>query len=106
MIAASLACADIVHIRRLLMDIGHPQEGPTLLLEDNKSVIDAARNLNVSTRLKHVEIAEFWCRELDAKGIIMFNKVHTNDNTADIFTKALGGKPFNKHRNTLLRKNN
>ena len=101
MIAATLACKDIVHQRRLLAEMGFPQVTPTLLKCDSKSVIDSANNPMVGSKLKHVQIGDFWCRELIDRNIIRFQKVSGLDNLADMFTKPLVGQAFHKWRAAL-----
>ena len=101
MIAASLTCKEIVHQRRLLNEMGFPQTTPTLLNCDSKSVIDASNNPMVGSKLKHVQISNFWCRELIDKNIIQFRKVSGLDNLADMFTKPIVGEPFRRYRAEL-----
>ena len=55
-------------------------------------------------KTKHIEIPYFYAREMviDKK---RFNPQHvdTEENTADILTKALTKGPFQKHRNSLVK---
>ena len=55
-------------------------------------------------RSKHIEIKYHWIRQHvtgSQFGTARLIHVGTGDMTADIFTKALVGEPFNKHREAL-----
>jgi hypothetical protein len=97
LIAASSACSDVLHARRLLEEMGFPQDGRTLIFEDNQSVIDTVKNHNISNRMKHIDVCYFWIRSLQMKGHIEFVKVQSSKNCADLFTKCLSGKLFRRH---------
>ena len=44
----------------------------------------------------------FKMRELSGAGTVKVKYVHTDQNTADIFTKILGRQPFEKHRSVVM----
>jgi hypothetical protein len=46
-------------------------------------------------RTKHIDVRYYNCRDLHSQGILAFTYVHTNNNIADIMTKALS---VGKHR--------
>ena len=98
MIAATATCKDIVHQRRTLSELGFPQTRPTTLYCDSQSAMDITNNPIVGSRLRHVQIADFWCRELVDRNIVRLKKIAGTDNLADIFTKPLAGQPFYKYR--------
>ena len=67
------------------------------LYVDNTSAINLVQNWSTSGHSKHIDICFHHICELVEQGMIKLNFVHTNNNTANIFTKNLGNKLFNKH---------
>jgi hypothetical protein len=52
----------------------------------------------VGGRLRHVEVKQFFLRELkEQEGLIVVKWLASEDNTSDMFTKNLGGRPFMTH---------
>jgi len=47
-------------------------------------------------RTKHIDVHYYNCRDLHSQGILAFTYVHTNDNIADIMTKALSAEKRRK----------
>ena len=52
--------------------------------------------------MRHYERRQLKIRELVENGLIKLKLVKTENNPADIFTKALGRRLFEKHRKTVL----
>ena len=81
---------EIMWMRSLLFELGLHTPGPTTLLIDNTSTIRMIKNGDeVSPRTKHIHIAYWWIREAVAKRCITLSYVPTEENVADLFTKAL-----------------
>ena len=67
----------------------------------NTSVINIAKNLFHHSRTKHIHIRHhFLCDNVEL-GLISMGHVRTEDQVADIFTKALDKRPF-EHLRLLL----
>jgi hypothetical protein len=60
------------------------------LLVDNKSAISLSKNPAFHERSKHIEIRYHFIRQAVEEGRIGIDYVRTNDQLADILTKALG----------------
>jgi transposase InsO family protein len=101
LVAATVTCKDIVHQRRVLSELGFPQTKPTILHCDSQSAMDITNNPIVGSRLRHVQISDFWCRELVDRNIVQLQKIAGTNNLADIFTKPLAGQPFYQYRAVL-----
>ena len=56
---------------------------------DNENAIKLAGNLRLHARSKHIETHYHFVREKVLSQDVEFEKIHTNDQVADIFTKAL-----------------
>lgn len=93
-IAASQAAKEVIWLRRLLADLGHPQQGPTTIHEDNNGCIDLAKNPVHHSRTKHIDVQHHFIREKVASGEIQITRVSTSDQIADLFTKALDREKF------------
>eukprot|EP00041_Stephanoeca_diplocostata_P032891 m.1068730 g.1068730 ORF g.1068730 m.1068730 type:complete len:1436 (+) comp24226_c0_seq4:346-4653(+) len=101
-IAASFACREIVYLRRLLTELGYPQQPPTALMVDSQATIDSATHPMTSSRMKHVAVADLWCRDLKERGEITMKKIAGTQNPADIFTKSLGSLLFDRHKASIM----
>ena len=84
----SVAC-QAVWLRRLLEDLNLKQCEPTVILCDNKSAISIVKNLAMHGRTKHIDTRFHFIRGLVVEGEIQLFHCGTNDQTADILTKAL-----------------
>lgn len=95
--AACVASSEAVWLRRILSDIGIPMKEATTLHCDNQSCIALTKNSVFHARTKHIEIQYHYVRDLIQEGIVYMEYCPTEDNCADIFTKALGSSHLNKH---------
>ena len=69
---------------------------------DNNGAIKLASNPLSSARTKHIDVRFHFVRELVSSGIIAVEYVPTNEQRADILTKALVGPIFREHRDFLM----
>ena len=96
------AATEIIHLRNLLDDIGFKQDTPTIIYEDNLSVIAAIKcNMN-HQRTKHINIRYQFTREQVDYENIKVKYLETNRMTADILTKSLPKKQHLKLAQKLL----
>jgi hypothetical protein len=100
--AASLAALEIVFIRGLLTDLGYEPKNATPLRVDNSSAIDVAKDPMLHNVTKHIQRRELKIRELVADKTIDVSFVASRDNVADIFTKPLDRKSFERLRNIMM----
>lgn len=93
---------EAIWIRRLLgeLKILDPHI-PTTIHGDNQGSLNLARNPVYHGRTKHVEVRHHFIREKVASGEICLQFVPTEDQIADIFTKALGRVAFERLRSRL-----
>uniref|UniRef100_H3H572 Polyprotein n=2 Tax=Phytophthora ramorum TaxID=164328 RepID=H3H572_PHYRM len=90
--ALSLCTQEVLWTRTMLKDLGHEQVGATQVWEDNQGAIALASNAGYNARTKHVDIRHHFIRENVARDIILVGYVGTEDQLADMLTKALGTK--------------
>ncbi|KZV20007.1 beta-glucosidase 11-like [Dorcoceras hygrometricum] len=88
-------------MRKLLLDLGMKQEGATEIHSDSSSAIAMTKNPVFHGRAKHIEIKHHFIRELVAKKEISLKFCRTDDQIADIFTKALSYSRFSYLRSKL-----
>ncbi|TYK26799.1 putative mitochondrial protein [Cucumis melo var. makuwa] len=90
------ATTELLWFRWLLADMGVPQQGPTLLHCDNRSVIQIAHNDVFHERTKHIENGCHFIRHHLLSNTLLLQPVSTTGQPADIFTKALPSTCFNQ----------
>ena len=82
--------------------IGRRYDQPVKLFVDNQSAIQMCTTLKGSNNCKHINMRINFLRELVEADVIEIYFVGTDDNVADMLTKALGDKVFKFHRQKLL----
>ncbi|CAL9007393.1 unnamed protein product [Prunus brigantina] len=85
---------ELLWIRRLLTELGFKPGKPMELHCDNKSAIDIAHNPVQHDRTKHVEVDRHFIKEKIEKKIIRLPFVKSEDQLADILTKAVCSRVF------------
>jgi hypothetical protein len=65
------------------------------ILCDNQSTTLLAKHQVFHERTKHIDVKLYFLRDMVEKGIVMVQKVPTEDNAADLFTKVLPAEKFN-----------
>lgn len=88
---------DMLYVYRLLKSIGLRAELPMLLEIDNSGAVDLANNWNTGGRTRHVDVRNYFLRELRDEGVIRVSHVPGDENDADIFTKNTETRVFEKH---------
>jgi hypothetical protein len=64
-------------------------DAPSLLLVDNQSAIQVARNPEHHGQMKHLDLCFFWLRDKVNSGIIAMRYIPTADMATDLLTKVL-----------------
>ena len=100
-IALCLATQEAMWLRRLLDSVQNPQEGPTLIYEDNQGTICIAKNPRDTQRTKHIDIRYHFVRESVQNKVITIEKCESQNMIADTFTKQLPRPAFERHRTAM-----
>jgi hypothetical protein len=88
-VAVSRAWQSAVHFRQLMRDVNQRHHGATTVYEDNAGAVKLANIPMASNRTKHIDIKQYYIRELlDAKTIAVVS-VGTADMLVNGLTKAL-----------------
>jgi hypothetical protein len=93
-IAIATGARELIWLRELLKDLGFPQKQPSLLLVDNQSSIRLAKNPEMHSRTKHIDVRFHYVRELVQNEPIVIEYFHTKDQLADCSTKPLQRRCF------------
>ena len=88
-VAMRIATERIRALRYKLRMFGIPIDGPTNILGDNESVVNAASKVEAKLNKKHNAICYHAVREAAAAGWIRVGWEPTETNVADLFTKML-----------------
>ena len=93
-VAAAGAANQAIWLSKILEDMGAKQQLPVVIYCDNKSAIAMAKNPVFHSRTKHIAIKYHYLREVEAKGDIELKFCRSEEQVADIFTKALPRDKF------------
>jgi len=98
-VAAASSTCQVLWLRKLLADLHQEQKGATKIFCDNLSAIAMAKNPVCHGRSKHIDIRHHFICDLVAEGVIELKSCSTEEQVADILTKAL---PQAKHNYFML----
>jgi hypothetical protein len=99
-IAAGSSCSQLVWVKQMLKEYKVEQDVLTLYC-DNLSAINISKNSIQHSRTKHIDIRHHFIRDLVEENIVTLEHVATEEQIADIFTKALYAKQFEYLRGKL-----
>jgi len=88
--------------RGLLAELGHPQEGPTIIYTDNRALLDLAANPVLHARTKHFRLRQAYLRDLISRQVIQFVHIPGEFNIADMLTKPLSAQRFQMLRDYFM----
>ncbi|GKB24683.1 putative ribonuclease H-like domain-containing protein [Tanacetum coccineum] len=92
-IAASNCCGQVLWIQNQLLDYGY-NFMQTKIHIDNESTICIVKNPVFHSKTKHIEIRHHFIRDSYEKKLIQMIKIHTDQNVADLLTKAFDVSRF------------
>ena len=93
--AAGSCCSQVLWIQQQLRDYGMEYLDTPILI-DNKSAIDITNNPVMHKVTKHIDIRHHFLRDCVQKRLVHLEKVITDDNLADLYTKAFDKTLFEK----------
>ena len=100
-VAACLATHELLWLRRLLHSVRSPQLSPTTLYCDNQFAVRLVKNTIFHQKTKHIDIKCHKIRDAETDGHISITYVSTDDQLADILTKALPCDRFERLCNLI-----
>ena len=90
------ASKEAMWLRQILSEFGLHHQHPTTLWCDNQSAIQLCKDPIQHQRMKHIELDIHFIRNLIHDHVLEMQYYPTNDQVADIFTKALIEVKFTK----------
>ncbi|GJR65566.1 hypothetical protein Tco_0011631 [Tanacetum coccineum] len=99
-VAASNFYGQVLLIQNQLLDYGYNFMNTKIFI-DNESTICIVKNPVFHSKTKHIEIRHHFIRDSNEKKLIQMIKIHTDQNVADLLTKAFDVSPvFNNEYDT------
>ena len=92
----TLEICEALWLRLLLNDLGYLPRQPIRLYCDNKVACDIAHNPVQHDRTKQVEVDRFFIKEKLDEKIVELPKIRSEDQLANILTKAISSQVFSK----------
>ena len=108
LVAAAMAAREAKFLWKFFGALDLPTRGPqgipgtVDLFTDSMGVVALSRNSVLSSATKHIEIADFFVRELVERGIVTVAHVPTASMVADVLTKPLAKLKFFKLMSVIL----
>jgi hypothetical protein len=93
----------IVWVVHILNQMKLMQSKPVVVFEDNSSCIDIVNNPIINDKSKHMDIHYHYVKENIERKVIDVQKIKSEDNIADLFTKPLAWRLFVKLRDVMLK---
>lgn len=99
--ALSLAVSEGIWLRGILEDLKVlPLDESFTIFEDNHGCISMAKNVECK-RAKHIDVKHHFLRDHVIKGTVKIEPIPSNNQLADLFTKALDTTHFQEFRKLL-----
>ena len=100
-IAATSATCQAIWMYRLIRELTSNEVSIARLMVDNQSAITLSKNTGHHNRSKHIDTRYHFIRECVEEKKIEIRFVRTEDQLADMFTKALGIQKFHEMRDRI-----
>nr|GEZ78932.1 hypothetical protein [Tanacetum cinerariifolium] len=92
-VAAASCCGQVLWIQNQMLDYGFNFMNTRIFI-DNQSTICIVKNPVFHQRTKHIKIRHHFIRDAYEKNLIQVVKIYTDENVADLLTKAFDGPCF------------
>ncbi|GJW74543.1 hypothetical protein Tco_0133913, partial [Tanacetum coccineum] len=92
-VAAANCCGQVLWIQNQMLDYGFNFMNTKIYI-DNESTICIVKNPVFHSKTKHIEIRHHFIRDSYEKKLIQVIKIHTDQNVADLLTKAFDVSRF------------
>ena len=95
--AGVVIAQDMLYIYCLLKSLELEVKLPMVLEMDNSGAVDIANSWSVGGRTRHVNVRNYFLRELKDQGLLVIRHISGESNDADIFTKNVTSAIFDRH---------
>nr|GEX66902.1 putative ribonuclease H-like domain-containing protein [Tanacetum cinerariifolium] len=86
-VAVASCCGQVLWIKNQMLDYGYNFMNTKIFI-DNESTIFIVKNPVFHSKTKHIEIRHHFIRDSNEKKLIQMIKIHTDQNVANLLTKA------------------
>jgi histone deacetylase 1/2 len=93
-ISMNFSTKEAVWIRGFLGELGADLKLPTVMKGDNMAAIMLSKNPMFHKRTKHIMVKIAYLQEMVKSSVTIWEHIGTNENVADMFTKALNKMKF------------
>ena len=100
-VAATACACQAIWLRKFLKNYNSKKKGATIIFCDNNSAIKLSINPVLHGRSKHIDVKNYFLRDLNNEGTVELQYCQSEDQLADIFTKPLRCLPFKKLRRLM-----
>jgi hypothetical protein len=100
--ALDLLIIAIILTRHILEFLGYKLNEPTIIFMDNKSAIELCKTLKQNHKARNINMRIQFIRYCINERLIELVFIRSENNVADILTKPLGKRLFEKHSDKLL----
>ncbi len=103
-ISGSSLVQEVIYLRKLLNNLGFPQQEPTVIFADNETCIAWSEgSVGGSDRAKHLDLRVHFLHEAVQAGHLVLRKIDTKLNCSDLFTKpSISADQFALFRRRLM----
>jgi hypothetical protein len=101
-LAAVFAAKHVKHLRAIMLELGFPQDDPTIMYEDNMSALKMINARVPTERSRHIDIQHFAIQDWKDQGDIVMEHIPGVINPADDLTKALGWVLHSRHARRVM----
>ena len=88
---------------QILESLGLKVKLPMILCIDNKGAVELANNWTVGGRTRHIEVRQYFLRELKEQNVILARRISGENMCSDFLTKNLPGSLFERHIHPFIR---
>jgi hypothetical protein len=82
---------NVMWLRNMLNWLGYRRRKPTLLACDDKAAVNNGEEGSQRSKTKHRDIKYYLIRDVVRQGVVTVTNVRSEEMTADVLTKPLGG---------------
>jgi hypothetical protein len=100
--AATNNAQDMLYTKRIIYSLGLQVQLPMILEVDNNGAEDLVYNYSVGGRTRHVEMRQYFLRQLKEENTIKFIWTPGELISSDVYTKNLTRTDFEKHTKTYV----
>ena len=91
LVAGTQCAQDVLYVYKIMTSIGLKVKLPMILEIDNRGTVDLANNWSIGGRTRHIEVRQYFVRELKEAGLLQVKWISGDEMSSDLFTKNLPG---------------